>query len=325
MTGETDNLPLGGTDNATPPTALDHPDNLNFLEPDDELDNHEAQQHGTDDEREPVEINDGQETDQPEFLDDTDPALEAEQPEGSEAAIKDDVVVTVNGEQVALGDLKAGYMKQADYSRKTQELSNKRRDLEVLSTRVQHSVNAIAQFLTNQIPPMPDASLAMTDPSRYVREKAVHENAMSQVTQVLQQSGDVVGVANTLTAEQRSEVLATENAKLAEAFPQTATQEGRQKFFERAAGAAQHFGYTQAEIGEVTDHRMFALAHYAKIGIEAEAARKKAREKVADVPPVAPQRRQQGQNAGKVQANRDAIKRLNETGSIHDAMRIDFD
>lgn len=323
MPSESDNLSIDGNDNAHPQTALDHPDNLNFSEPDDELDNQEVQGEGTDDEREPDEI-----TDDDQESDGSDDAEEAEtdaETEGDNAEVKDDVVVTVNGEKVALSDLKTGYMRQSDYSRKTQDLGNKRRDLDALSARVTNSVNAVAEFLSQQIPNAPDAALAMTDPNRFVREKAMHEAAMEKVNAILSQAGDVKGVANQLTAEQRSEYLAQENAKLAEVLPMTATPEGRKKFFENATSTAKELGYTDQEIAEVADHRMFRLAHYARLGIAAEKARTKAATKVANAPPVTPTRRPQGQNPSQAKANQDAMKRLNRTGSIHDAIHIDFE
>lgn len=325
MPGESTNLPMGGSDNAHPSDALDNPANLNFWEPGDP-DNSEVEEDEADPEREPDETaEDGQEADESETADATEAETEGEAAEAEDPEIKDDVVVNVNGEKVALSDLKAGYMRQSDYSRKTQELGNKRRDLEALTTRVTSSVSAIADFLSKQIPDAPDASLAMTDPGRYVREKAMHESAMAQVTAIIEQANAPKEAANKLTAEQRSELLQVENAKLAEAFPQTATPEGRQKFFESAASAARELGYSVDEIGQVADHRMFALAHYARLGMAAEKAKAKATQKVAGVPPVAPAKRQPGPNASKVRANQDAMKRLSRTGSIHDAMKIDFD
>jgi len=57
----------------------------------------------------------------------------------------------------------------------------------------------------------------------------------------------------------------------------------------------------------------------------AEAARTKAAQKVVNVPPVAAQRRQGGPNAVKTRANQEALTRLNRSGSIKDAMAVDFD
>lgn len=322
MTEATANAGLPASDSAQPSITLDDAANIDFSDPgvDNEEVEEEQQSETETDEAE------GQESDEtPSEEDDT---AEAED-EGAEDAAKpepeDDVTVTVNGQKLSLSTLKAGYMKERDYRHKTQELGNKRRDLEALSARVNQSVEAIAEFLTKQIPEAPDPQLAMTNPGEYVQKKALHEAAMVQVNAILSKAGDVKDVANTLTTEQRKELIDSENAKLAEAFPVTATQEGRKKFFEKAASAAKELGYSEEEINSTTDHRMFALAHYASIGFAAEQAKAKAAKKVANAPPVAQQRRQQGANASKARANQEAMKRLSKSGSIHDALSIDFD
>lgn len=316
MTGESTNLPSGGSDSAQPLT-MDQAAEIDFSDPLDE-DNGEADQNQQS-EVEPGETQEGQEADDPEPQDDDKP----EETEQSEPT--DDVHVTVNGEKLALSALKAGYMRQADYTRKTQDIGNKTRDLDALSARVTSSVSVIADFLVKQIPEAPNPQLAMTNPAQFVQQRALHEAATQQVNALLEQAGAVKDVANTLTAEQRKELIDSENAKLAEKFSVTATNEGRKKFFDAAASAARELGYTDEEIGQSVDHRMFALAHYAKIGMQAEEAREKAKAKVADVPPVAGQRRQQGANQSAVRSNQEAMKKLARTGSIQDAMGIDFD
>jgi hypothetical protein len=170
---------------------------------------------------------------------------------------------------------------------------------------------------------MPEPSLAMTDPGKYVQEKAIHEAAMAQINAVVSQATAPKEVANKLTAEQRSEYLQSENAKLAEAFPQTAKPETRKKFFDEAINVAKELGYSDEEIKGATDHRMFKLAHYAKLGLAAEKSAAKAKTKVANVPPMAPNKRQPPN--GKARANQDAMKRLASTGSIEAAMAVDFD
>jgi len=56
--------------------------------------------------------------------------------------------------------------------------------------------------------------------------------------------------------------------------------------------------------------------------MEAEKAKAKATVKVAKAPPMTPNKRPL---EGKARSNQDAMKRLRQTGSIHDAMAIDFD
>ncbi len=305
------------SDRAEPSDALDNPANLDFAEPDEA--NQEAEPSGADNNSEtdaPVE--DGQEAD--ETADDTTDAEteEGEQPE----PVKDDVVIDVQGEKLPLSELKAGYMKTADYTRKTQEIGNQRRNLEALATRVHQSVAAISDLLSSQIPPAPDPSLAMTDPAKYVQDKAMHDAMVAQVHAVLEKANEPKSVLNQLTAEQRSELLQSENAKLAEAFPQTTKPESRKKFFDGVKTVADELGFSTDELSSVTDHRFFKLAHYARMGIEAEKSKAKVTQKVVKVPPMAPNKRQV---EGKAKQNQDAMKRLRSTGSIHDAMSIDFE
>ena len=324
MTGETTNSAPAESDSAHLATDIDNPANLNFDEPEEEQANEGAEASGTDansntDEGEPA-----QEAAETEQASEGDEEAEPAESDKDQPAVKDDVVVDVQGEKLPLSELKSGYMRDRDYRHKTQELGTKRRDLEALTSRVTDSVNAIADLLIAQAPKAPDPSLAMTDPGRYVQEKAIHEAAMAQINAVVETATAPKEVANKLTTEQRSEYLQTENAKLAEAFPQTAKPETRKKFFDDAMSAASELGYSAEEITGATDHRLFKLAHYARIGLAAEKTKAKATQKVVNVPPMTPNKRQ-APNGSKARVNQEAMKKLAKTGSIHDAMTIDFD
>lgn len=322
-----DNLPSGGTGEAEP-LSLDDAMALDIFDPSEDTEEVENAEQSQD---EPGEIEDDQEADD-DIEADAEGEDEGETDEGDDADDEpapeptDDVHVTVNGEKVALSELKAGYQRQADYSRKTQEVAEKRKGLEALSARVNQTVEAVADFLIKQIPPAPDPQLAMTDPNRFVQMKAMHEAATAQISALLEQAGQVKQVEQALTNEQKRELLMQENAKLVERFPVTATKEGHAKFFETAATAAKELGYSDDEIKSVMDHRMFALAHYAAMGMRAEKAQAKAKAKVQNAPPVAsPKAQKQGVNASKARRNQEAMKRLARTGSIEDALAIDFD
>lgn len=324
---ESDNLPSGGTDTAQP-LSIDDAMAIDFFDPSEDTEEAETAEQSQD---EPGEIEDDQEADEIEAgADDEEGEAEGETDEGDDAEPApeptDDVHVTVNGEKIALSELKAGYQRQADYSRKTQEVAEKRKGLEALSARVIQTVEAVADFLIKQIPPEPDPQLAMTDPNRFVQMKAMHDAASAQVSALLDQTGQVKQVEQALTAEQKRELLQQENAKLVERFPVTATKEGHAKFFETATNAAKELGYSDDEIKSVMDHRTFALAYYAAMGMRAEKAQAKAKAKVQNAPPVAsPKAQKQGVNASKARRNQEAMKRLARTGSIEDALAIDFD
>lgn len=323
-TSENDNLPSGGTDN-THSLSLDDAANIEWDDPSEDTEPDDQEQQSND---EPVEASDEEDQETVEAADDDAPGEDAEQGDDDPdaAEISDDILVPMHdGTPLPLKELKSGYMRQADYTRKTTEVSAKREALENLSNRVQASVEAIAQFLNSSIPPPPNANLAISNPAQYVREKALNDAGMAQVAALIEQANAPKDVLNTLSAEQHKALLETENAKLAEAFPTTATKEGRQKFFEGTARAAKELGFTDEELGRNTDHRLFKLAHYARIGMQAEAAKAKATKKVVGVPPVAPNKRQPGAHANKARQNQDAKKRLARTGSLDDALAVDWD
>lgn len=327
-----------GSDLSHPSTDINDVSNLNFWEPEDEANPEAEEPDAIDGDREPDEADeDGQESEEPA----EDDAEEGEEPaeEESEGAeepaedesddekpVSDDVTVTLKGgEQVKLGELKQGYMRDRDYRHKTSELGQKRRELDELSSRIDQTVNAFSDFLASQLPEEPSPHLAVSDPTKYTQQKAMYDAAMGQVQKIIEMGRAPKEVNEKLTDQQRRDLLAEENAKLIDRFPQATNPEGRQKFFEGVFSAAQELGYSDDEMKRVTDHRTLALAHYAKLGMEAEKAKGKARTKVENVPPVTPKKKQHSKNAAAIKRNLEAKKRLTRTGSIHDAMLIDFE
>lgn len=326
-TSDSANLPAdGGSKTVVESSDIDNPDTLNFWEPEEEDQaNSEQGDEGiaeetskADGEAEGLGASEGADEGAAEENDEG----KAKQPD--EAKLDDTVVTLKGGEQVPIKELKLGYMRERDYRLKTQEVANKGRDLEQLSNRVANTANAFASFLANQLPPEPTHDLAIQDPAEYTRQKAIFDNAMGRVQQIMQMGAEPKAVVDKMTTEQKRDMLARENDALVKAFPQTATAEGREQFFEEAFDTARQLGFSDEELAEVTDHRHFRLAHYARLGLAAEQAKKKAMTKVQNAPPAAPPRKAQGQNAGQVRKSKDAMARLTQTGSLKDAMNIDF-
>lgn len=245
-------------------------------------------------------------------------------PGDADKGAEDEPVITLKGgEQVKLAELTDGYMRRKDYSQKTEEVARTRKTLEDMTERVTNTVNAVAEFLANQLPPEPDHTLAIRDPNEYTRQSAVYQAALRQVNQLIGMANEPKSVADNLTQEQRSQLIQAENAKLVESFPQTKTPEGRERFFNDTFALARDFGFSDDEMQGVVDHRIFKMAHYARLGIEAEKAKQKAMTKVANAPlTTAPQKQRQNLDA---QKSKEALAKLRKTGSIKDALKVDFD
>jgi len=316
-----------GNDSVRPSLTLDDASELDIHDPSEDTNDIEQTPQS---ESEPDEADVGQESDEIEAnaTEDEDDATGDEVPGEDDTSTPepgDDVAISVGGEKLTLGELKKSYFREADYTRQKQAVSQKERELGALATSVTNSVNAIADYLTKMLPPAPDPNLAVTDAAAYVRQQALHQQAMANISEVLKAAQAPKTATNQLTQQQHMDLLQAETAKLAEAFPQVATADGHKKFFDAAAATARELGYSDAEIGSATDHRLFKLAHYARLGLQAEAARAKAKLKVVNVPPVAPNKRPAAQDATKRQANRKAVDRLKRSGSLDDAINIDWD
>lgn len=328
MINESANLPSdGGSKTVELSTDLDNPSNLNFWEPEEEQQANPEQgaegiESGTD------EAQTGQEADANAELgnesNESDNGDEGN--DAPDANSLDETLVTLKGgEQVPVKELKLGYMRERDYRIKTQEVANKGRSLEDMSNRVVKTATVFANYLVNQLPPEPHPTLAIQNPNEYTRQKAIYDTAAAQVQQILNMANEPHSIAQEMTQGQRSELLAAENAKLEQAFPQTATNEGREAFFEDCFDVARQLGFSDPEFSNVTDHRYFKLAYYARLGMEAEAAKAKALNKVNNAPPPAPRGKAQAANAQKVRNNQNAMQRLGQTGSMKDALQIEFD
>lgn len=306
MTGETDTPLTGGTDNAQLSDS-DTPETWDYYDPDEDQDTVEAQPaDGTDDE--PGEAEEGQET-------------EAEEQPQVEASLEA-VVTLADGTKTTVADLHKGYLRQADYTRKAQELSNDRKALEANTQRLEGITQAFIDHLAALVPQEPDTALALRDPNRYTAQKAQYDAAVAQVQKLIEIGSQPKQITDTMSKQDRERHLADENGRLADMFPATATQAGRQQFFADVQSVANDLGYSTDELRGVTDHRLFALAHWAKKGMDAEKARAKAQAKVEKAPPATP--RKPGQ-VGQANRNVEAMRRLTRSGSIRDALMIDWE
>ncbi|KQX20980.1 hypothetical protein ASD01_29640 [Ensifer sp. Root423] len=321
---ESVNLAAAGNETVQPSTDIDNPDNLDFWEPgeDDKPANPGQGTEGI--EGETAETIEGQEAGETAENAEGDEPADAEN--GDAANVADNQIVTLKGgEQVPFSELKLGYMRERDYRYKTQETANKGRALDAMTTRVTNTVKGIASYLADRLPPEPPRQLAYQNPAEYTRQRAAYEDGLANINQIIELANDSTAVAGELSLSMTEETLQAESEKLAGLFPQTAKDDGRKAFFDQAFSAARELGFSDTELKSVSDHRLFGLAYYARIGMQAEQARAKALTKVTAAPPATATPRPSGGAGQQVRKSKEAMQRLSKTGSIKDAMSIDFD
>lgn len=314
MTGEPDNLPdEGGTDNAAL-SEYDNPETWTYFDP--EEDNEEAPEvEGTDDE--PGEV-------VAEEVEDQETVEEADEDEPEAVTATADAVVQMDdGTTATVKDLISGNMRQADYTRKSQEVANARKAVEADATRIESITEAFVEHLSQMVPQEPDPALALTDATKYTQQKAQYDAAIAQVQRLIEIGNQPKEIKGAMSEADTQKTVAEENQKLADMFPETRTQDGRTKFFGAVQSVANEIGYSTEELQGVTDHRLFALAHWAKRGMDAGKAAAAAKAKAEKAPPATP--RKPGQPAKQANRNAEAMRKLSRSGSIHDAVAVDWD
>lgn len=315
MTDETNTFASAETDNVEHSEA-DTPETYDYYDPDEDQDTEEVvTDEGTDEEavegEEEAQETEDQAEEEPE-----------EEPEPKEADLKA-VVKLQDGTTTTVEELLKGQLRQSDYTRKQQEVANLRKSVEADASRIEGITQAFIDHLASMMPDEPDAALVYRDPNAYTQQKARYDATVAQMQKLIELGNQPKQIKQAMTQADADRIKAEENSKLVGMFPKTATQDGRAKFFENVATVASELGISEKEWQGISDHRLLALAHWAKVGMDAEKARSKAKAKAAKAPPATP--RKPGQTAAKANRNVDAMRKLARSGSIHDALAVDWD
>lgn len=311
MTEETDNAPESdATDNFETSTD-DNANDFDYFDPDEDQDTETAEKPDAPDDEEEDGETEGE-------------AEEAEQ-EDPPVVYADETakVKLADGTELTVAELTQGRMRQQDYTRKTQELANERKTVQADVQRMQAITAAFVDHITALVPDAPPASLALSDPGKYTAQKAQHEAAMAQVQQLIEMGNAPKEIGAALSEADNQKQLQEANARLIEMFPETAGGATREAFFNGVQSVANELGFSNADLSAVRDPRMFALAHWAAKGMAAEKAKATAKAKVANAPPATP--RKPGQGASKGNGNAAAMQKLSRSGSLRDALAVDWE
>jgi hypothetical protein len=263
---------------------------------------------------------------------------EAESPEANEPEAEaaepedDDPEFEIDGERVKLSELRKERLRQADYTRKTQELAKEReavkaeRETEVAAYREKRDTYAglLAQVEEALQEPEPNwAKIREEDPDGFAQAFADYK--------LRQEQRDAVKAErDRIAAEQQKEkdnafatYVAQQKAKLLELIPEWQDEsKARAEVSKIVEYAKTTYGYTDEEISNTYDARAWEVLRKAAKYDESQA---KGKEKIAAVKPskvLKPGARQIGAPVKNAQAKavQAAIKQARKTGRERDAV-----
>lgn len=265
---------------------------------------------------------------------------DGDEPEKPEPEKKDDpssVFVEIDGHKVPIDEVRRGFMRQADYTRKTQALADETRQFQTVKQQTEaergelsNILNIAVEVLRTRMPQPPDRSMIRDDPMGFMEQTHAYNDAVEEVNKLLSAQQNI---GQRQTAEQRqaqeeaqravqaqtAEALQREAQLMAETMPELRTPEGQKAFFTDASKFGEHYGLTAEDIGGIQDHRALRVLKDAIAYRKLQAAKPAAMEKVKAAPPIRPAVRQApGTRSGDQQKR--AMDRLRREGSVEAAV-----
>lgn len=283
-------------------------------------------------------VDDGQEPEEgeeeptePEGKADEPPAEDDEDAKARQAAEEDAKTVKIDGREVPIAEIKRGFLRQQDYTRKTQELAQVRGGLEQHAQRLQASEAELGKILDiavnlvkARMPQPPDRAMIDTDPVGFLHHQEAYKAAMAEVEQIMQAQAHV-GKRSQAETEQRQrqsqeqfqQALAAETEAMREKIPELFDAKGRDTFMREAREYGDRVGLKEADILGIQDHRALLVLKDAIAYRKLLAAKPAAVERAKTAPPIPPATRQaQGTRQSPIAR---ATERLRRTGSVEDA------
>jgi hypothetical protein len=262
----------------------------------------------------------GESTDEAESESDAEEQPE-EEPQKASTRIK-----LSDGSEHTLEEIEKGFLRQQDYSRKTQELSSNRKMLEEAAQRFVNQDKQVKEFaefarkvVESYAPKPPDPSKINSDPIGYLQEKEAFERANQTWRQLAESQQSISQRLEASEGSKTQEELAQETKALVERIPSLATPEGWRAFKTEATDiGGKAYGFAPEEIEGIKDHR-YVLAlkdaiEYRKLQgkkMEAVRAAKDAPSPVRAAARPAPNRSTQ-------QTQKVLTERARKTGSVED-------
>lgn len=205
---------------------------------------------------------------------------------------------------------------KADYTRKTQSVAELNRQAQETAKAAQQQAELVAASATKvvelrevlrqieQIEAIDFNALADQDPQQAIRLQAAHTRLIQQKEAKQREVFESQQQAQALTAQERQRALSNAAQELKKALPDF-TPQMAQAIRENTKA----YGFTDAELENVTDHRLVLALRDAMAWRELQAKKPEAMKKVAEAPKVI-----KPQAPAPKRENKSAAERLRNTG-----------
>jgi hypothetical protein len=246
--------------------------------------------------------------------------------------------ITVNGKQqkVSLNELKEGYSKGSDYTKKTMELSEQRRTLDTELDTISKDKEAVKQMREDYMNKLQVVEqnlqtednidwvkLAQEDPTDYAVKKAEYDRKkelQQQIQKERQKLNEEKRKEQELIYKQHIE---NERGKLIESLPIFGDEKKAPEIMKKISEFAVKSGYTEQEVKMIVDHRavktLYDAYKYNQL-LEKKNLRDKKVKPVSRV--VSSEGKNNTRSPDKQMRVNDRMKQLKKSGNVKDAQKV---
>lgn len=227
-----------------------------------------------------------------------------------------------DGTETTVHELMRGNLREADYTKKTMELSESRKSVEQQEAKLAEVTSLVGQAVQQYQPQKPRYADFEHDPMAYQQALGVYEDQMEVFNHTFGSLNQVQAQLKAEADNKRGELLQQEHQSMLTRHPEFADQAKFSEFQNKAIPVFGDFGFSQAELGAITDHRMIGVMKEVLEYRELKANRQKAVKQTQGKPKMVTGSNRKSSNPGNSKSVQNRIKKAATRGDARDVSDI---
>jgi hypothetical protein len=243
---------------------------------------------------------------------------ETEEESEDEPDVITEGTIEVDGEKLSVDEIKLGYMRQADYTKKTQAVAEQRKAAEEQTANYESTLSALLTASGADLSRFDNVDweqAAVQNPDQYKQAKAMYEQTKQTHDFIRAQANE-----HQQRSQAQQQAAMKENAKESlTVLKSTIPNWNNDLYYSIGEYATGSLGVTTEEFNEVHDHRMITALYKA---MQFDRAKTETQKKVKATPKkTLSGKKAEPKDLGKKDNYRKARDRLKKSGSMEDAVQ----
>jgi hypothetical protein len=246
-----------------------------------------------------------------------------------------DVTIDGKSQKVPLNELLKGYSRESSFTKKSQELSNSRRELETQQEGLKSELQAVKQTRSHyaeQLKVLTDSlnaeqnidwvKLAQEDPQTYAIQKAEFDRN-TELKQIAQQEQQRIQQEQKIEQDKiYSNYILNERKILSEKLPIYKDEVKGKEFVKNITNFAKELGYKDQELSMLVDHRAVLMLADAYRYNQLKKAKLKNKKVIKTPKSVSSNAANVSQSSENSKVMKDRFSKLKKSGSMKDAQSV---